>query len=122
MARRRLELAWVPPVLPPRNSATGMRRRVRGMVSTPALTALLIVSRRRARPGGTGPRSPSVLGLGLLVGRELGTVLAVTRGSVVSHFEIRIALNFIASSVVRRLLHRVRGSERTPLSHRFLLT
>jgi len=41
---------------------------------------------------------------------------------VVSHFEIRIALNFIASSVARRLRHRVRGSERTPLSDRFLLT
>ena len=63
----------------------------------------------------------SVLGLGLL-GRGLGAVLAVTRGSVVSHFEIRVALDFIAVSVARRLLHRVRGSERTPFSHRFSLT
>jgi len=97
-----------------------MRRRVPGAVFRRALTALLVVSGRR-EPGSAvlGRAAFSVLGVGLL---GLGAVLAVTGGSILSHFEIRSVLNFIASSVARRLLRRVRDSERTPLSHRFLLT
>ena len=59
---------------------------------TPALTPLLIVSRRKAWRGVIGLRRPPVLGLGFLVGRGLGAVLAVAGGAgpaaEVSHLDL----------------------------------
>jgi hypothetical protein len=51
--------------VPPRNSAARMRRHVRAMVFTPALMPSLVVFRRRAWPGGTGPRSLLRIGVGV---------------------------------------------------------
>jgi len=68
------------------------------MASTPALTPLLVVSRRRTWRAVTGLRHrPPHTGARVIVGARLGRCLAVAGGSVVSHFEIRVALNFIAS-------------------------
>src|SRR5215467_11476135 len=54
----------------------------RATASTPALTPLLVVSRRRTWRGVTGQfRRLHILGLGLLVGRGLGAVSALARGS-----------------------------------------
>ena len=61
-----LALALAPALascISPRNSAARTRRRVRGTVSTPALTPSLIVSRRRAWPAVTGPRRHPRIGV-----------------------------------------------------------
>jgi hypothetical protein len=64
------------------NPRLGTRRRVRGTVSTPALTPLLVASRREAWPGVTGPRSHLRIGVGV-IGAGVGTsvLAALTRGS-----------------------------------------
>src|SRR5262249_459389 len=68
------------PASPPRKSAPGTRRHARGMGSTPALTPLLRVSRRKTWPGVTGLLRRLRIGAGAGPGDRTG--LRLWRGVI----------------------------------------